>query len=168
LEDTEGLNLKEIEENKSNECVLVNTVQGNFKGYTRHEIEKAQEARRLQGMIGNPTEQEFVGMVHKELIANCPATMQDVYNANRIFGPDLANLRGKTTRIKPEHIRVDNVKIVRYFIKMHKYMTLVADVLFVNRLPFLVTCLRGISLITIEFLPLRTAKRLALTLEQVI
>ncbi len=42
LEDTEGINLKETKENKSNEYVLVNTVQGNdFKGFTRHKIKKA-------------------------------------------------------------------------------------------------------------------------------
>jgi hypothetical protein len=68
LEDNEGLNLKETEENKSNEYMLVNTVRGNFEGYTRHKIKKAQEARRLQGMIGNPTKQEFVGMVHEKLL----------------------------------------------------------------------------------------------------
>jgi hypothetical protein len=48
---------------------------------------------------------------------------------------------------------------------MHKYVTLVADVMFVNGLPFLVTSSRGISLVTIEYLPSRTAKRLAITLE---
>jgi hypothetical protein len=154
--------------NKSNEYMLVNTIQGNFEGYTRHEIKKAQEARRLQGMIGNPTEQEFAGMVHEKLITHCPVTVQDVHNANQFFGPDLANLRGKTTRTKLKHIRVHCVKIPRNFIKMHKYVTLVADVFFVNGLPFLVTSLRGISLIMIEFLPLQTVKRLALTLERVI
>jgi hypothetical protein len=82
LEETEGLDLKETEENKSNEYVLVNTVQGNFEGYTRHEIKKAQEARRLQGMIENPTKQEFVGMVREKLITNCPVTVQNVHNAN--------------------------------------------------------------------------------------
>ncbi len=51
---------------------------------------------------------------------------------------------------------------------MHKYVTLVANVLFVKGLSFLLTSSRRISLITIEFLPLQTAKRLALTLEQVI
>ncbi len=119
-------------------------------------------------MIGNPTKQEFAGVVNEKLITNCPVTVQDVHNANQIFDPNLANLRGKTTRTKPEHVRVDNVKIPLDFIKMHKYVTLVADMLFVNSLLFLVTSLRGISLITKKFLPLRTAKCLALTLEQVI
>ncbi len=69
--------------------MLVNTVQGNFEGYTRHKIKKAQEARRLQGIIGNPNEREFVGMVCEKLIANCPVTVQDVHDANQIFGPVL-------------------------------------------------------------------------------
>ncbi len=50
---------------------------------------------------------------------------------------------------------------------MHKYLTLVADVMFVNVLPFLVTLSRGISLVTIEYLPSRTAKRLVHTLRRV-
>ena len=77
-------------------------------------------------------------------------------------------LRGKTTRKKTEHVRVDYVEIPRDLVDMHKYVTLVADVMFVNGLPFLVTSSRGISLVTIEYLPSRTAKRLALTLERMI
>jgi hypothetical protein len=30
------------------ECLMVTTVRGNLEGYTRHEVEKAQDARRLQ------------------------------------------------------------------------------------------------------------------------
>ncbi len=83
------------------------------------------------------------------------------------MGPDLANLRGKTTRAKPDHIRVKYARIPKDFIQLHKYVTLVADVMFVNGLPFLVTSLRDISLVTIEHLPSRTAKRLVHTLEKV-
>jgi hypothetical protein len=74
--------------------VMVNTVTGNFEGYTKHDIKKTQEARRLQGMIGNPTEHEFEVMVREKLIANCPVTVRDIQNSHRIFGPNLANLRG--------------------------------------------------------------------------
>ncbi len=67
--------------------MLVNTVRGNFKGYTRHDIERAKEARRIQGMIANPTEKKFAGMVRERLLTNCPVTVRDVDNANRIFVP---------------------------------------------------------------------------------
>ena len=42
-------------------------------------------------------------------------------------------------------IKVDYVKIPRDLVDMHKYVTVVADVMFVNGLPFLVTLSRGIS-----------------------
>jgi hypothetical protein len=147
--------------------MLVNTVQANFEGFTRHEVEKTNEARCLQGMIGNPTKREFSGMVCEKLINNCPVTVHDIKNATRIFGPDLANLGGKTTRTKPERVRVKIVQIPWDFVQLHKYVTLVADVMFVNGLPFLVTSSRGLSLVTVEYLPSRTAKHLVHTLQRV-
>ncbi len=74
-------------------------------------------------------------MVREQLLTNCPVTIQDIDNANQIFGPDLANLRVKMTRTKPECILVKYLQIPQYFVKLHKYITLVADVMFVNSLP---------------------------------
>jgi hypothetical protein len=91
--------------------MLVNTVQANFEGFTRRKVKKANEVQCQQGMIGNPTKRQFAGMVHENLITNCPVTVHNINNANRIFGPDLANLRGKTTRTKPERVRVKIVQI---------------------------------------------------------
>jgi hypothetical protein len=70
-------------------------------------------------------------------------------------------------RTKPEHVCIEYVQIPRDFVKLHKYVTLVADAMFVNGLPFLVTSSRGISLVKIEYLKSRTAKRLVHTLERV-
>jgi hypothetical protein len=56
------------------------------------------------------------------------------------------------TRIKPECVRVKIVQIPWYFVQLHKYVMLVADIMFVNGLPFLVTSSIGFSLVTIEFL----------------
>ncbi len=53
------------------------------------------------------------------------------------------------------------------FVQLHKYIMLVADVIFVNGLSFLVTSLQGLSLVTFEHLPSRTAKRLVHTLKRV-
>ncbi len=94
-----GLHYHDVFNDESNiGLMLVNTARGNFEGYTRKEIKRAREARWIQGMIVNPTEREFSAMVHEKLLANCPVTVQDVNNAHHIYGCDLANIRGKTTR----------------------------------------------------------------------
>jgi hypothetical protein len=142
----QGLHYHDVSDENSNiEMMLMNTVRGNFEGYTRHDIKRAKEAQLIQGMIANPTEMEFAGMDRGRLLTNCPVTVCNVDNANRIFGPDLANLRGKTTRTKPVCIRVEYVQIPWDFVQLHKYVTLVANVMFVNGLPFLVTSSRGLS-----------------------
>ncbi len=57
-----GLHYHDVLDPESNiKLMLVNTVRGNFKEYTRHKVERVREARRIQGMIANPTEREFVG-----------------------------------------------------------------------------------------------------------
>jgi hypothetical protein len=91
--------------------MLVNTVRGNFEGYTCRKVERAREAQCIQGMIANPTEREFAGMVCEQLLTNCPVTVCDVDKANQIFGPDVANLRGKTIRTKLDRVRVEYVQI---------------------------------------------------------
>jgi hypothetical protein len=64
-------------------------------------------------------------------------------------------------------VRVEIVQNPWDFVQLHKYVTLVADVRFVNGLSFLVTSSRGLSLVTIEYLPSRTAKCLVHTLQKV-
>jgi hypothetical protein len=78
------------------ETALVQMVQGNYEGYTKKDILKANEACRAQGMIGNPSEKDYKGMVSGNLITNCPITTTDISNACAMFGPDLASIRGKT------------------------------------------------------------------------
>jgi hypothetical protein len=92
----QGLHYHDVSDSSSNiELMLVNTVRENFEVYMHHKVMKAMEARHIQGMIANPTKREFAGMVREQLLTNCPVTVQDVDNANQIFDPDLANLRGK-------------------------------------------------------------------------
>jgi hypothetical protein len=160
------LHYHDVSDPSSNlELMLVNTVRENFEGYTRQDVERAREARRIQAMIANPTKREFAGMVHDKLLTNCPITVRDVDDGNQFFGPNLANLRGNTTRAKLDHVRVEYARIPKDFIQLQQYMTLVTDVMFVNRLPFLVMSMWGISLVTIEHLPSQTAKCLVHTLE---
>ena len=78
---------------------VIPTVSTNYKGYTKCDIAKAHEAPRLQPMIGCPSPRDFTGVVCAKLLLNCPVSPSDITNAHDIFGPDLASLRGKPTKI---------------------------------------------------------------------
>ena len=74
---------------------FIQMVRGNMEGYTQREVEEACAAREAQAMLRHPTDQDFLGMVRSRMITNCPMSPTAVLNANRIFGPDLAGVRGK-------------------------------------------------------------------------
>ncbi len=58
-----------VEPKKSNEGLInVQTVRENYEGYTKQEILKAKEARRAQGLIGNPSKSNFRGMVRGNMV----------------------------------------------------------------------------------------------------
>ena len=146
---------------------FIQTVRGNMDGFTRREIDEARAAREAQGMMGHPTDRDFLGMVRANMITNCPVTVSAAQNANDIFGPDLAGVRGRTVRRPPEAVRTDYVQLPRYILERFRVVVLTADVMFVNRVPFLVSQSRGLNFLTVEFLPVRTAKSLAARIDQI-
>jgi hypothetical protein len=132
-----------------------------MEGYTAREVEDARAARVAQAMLGHPTDRDFLGMVRSNMIDNCPVTESAVVNANRIFGPDLAGVRGRTVRRPPESVTTNHVQIPRVILERHQVVTLTVDVMFVNGVPFLVSASRGLNLISAEHTPSRTAPLLA-------
>ncbi len=72
-------------------------------------------------------------------VSNIPSRPHDLANANHIYGKDLGGVRGKTTRIKPDRVYEETVNVPRDFYHLHHFVTLVADVMFVNSAAFLVT-----------------------------
>jgi hypothetical protein len=87
---------KENKDGTKKEVTLVQTVRGNYKGFTKQEVIKAGEAREAQAMLGNPSENDFQGLVSGNLIPNCPIAHANISTARKIFGPDLASIHRKT------------------------------------------------------------------------
>ena len=149
--------------------VNVNTVRQNYEGYTKHQVKNAERARRLMGMVASPSERDYQAMVRLNMLKDCPVTNDDIRNAHAIYGPDLASIRGKTVRRAPERVVVDYVDVPRHLLSLHENVTLSADVMFVNGVPFLVSASRSINLITIEHAPRRrTASYLATLLNRIV
>ena len=81
-------------------------------------------------------------------------------NANRIFGSDLAGLRGRTVIETPAPVTTNYVQIPREILERHRLVVLAVDVMFVNSVPFLVSVARGLNFITVEYTKTHTAKAL--------
>ena len=69
---------------------FVQMVRQNYEGFTKKEILQAKEARQATGLIGNPSENNFKGLVSNNMITNSPIKTTAITNARYIFGKDLA------------------------------------------------------------------------------
>ena len=49
-------------------------------------------------VVGTPTVENFKVLLKMNAIKNCPVTAEDITIAERIFGPDISNLKGKSMR----------------------------------------------------------------------
>jgi hypothetical protein len=75
------------------------------------------------------------------MIKNCSVTSTDIYNAHNFFGDDIASLRGKTLCNTQDTVIADYVEIPNEILDLNKEVTMAADVMFVNGLPFVTSSL---------------------------
>jgi hypothetical protein len=148
--------------------VHVATVHDNYDNFSHKQIEGAQAARRLMRMIATPSTPDFNALVRLNMIPDCPITTENIKHADTLFGPDLATIRCKTVWRKPTRVVTDYVDILRALVDINKQVILAVDVMFVNSVPFLVSVLRTINLITIEHAPKRTASKLGDLIQRII
>ena len=131
---------------------LVNTVADNSSKYTSREYSQAVLARKLHRIIGRPGTRFFMNAVDKHLIPNCPITRKDILAAEDIFGPDVGILKGKTVRRNGPRVTGTNVTIPDSLMQKYRQVILAGDIMFVNKIPFLVTISRHIKFCTTQML----------------
>ena len=100
-------------------------------------MERAKVARKLYHIVGSPTLEAFKAMLKSNIIKNCPVTAADVDIAEKIYGPAISTLKGKTTRQTPKPVVADEVMIPSELLMKHRQIELCMDTMFVNKQPFL-------------------------------
>lgn len=132
--------------------VMVNTVANKKSSYTNRAYSRAVTARNIQKMIGRPSTKEFIQIVERNLLPNCPVNRADIMAAEDIFGPDIGSLKGKTVRKSTEHVEIPSITIPSELMSRYCEVIIGADIMYVNKLPFMVTISRNIKFSTAELI----------------
>ena len=118
---------------------MLQTVCEKFGLFTERQVNRAIASRDMQARVAHPTYEKFKQMVSRKSLDNCSIFANDVTNARAIFVPNRPGLRVKTFRKRPERVVPEYLEIQKDFYWLHHFVTLTADVMFVNGIPFFTT-----------------------------
>jgi hypothetical protein len=122
---------------------LVDDIKGE---YTKREYRDAALARKVQNIMMFPNARAYSRIVDSNQLANCPVKRSNITAAERIFGPNLSGLKGKTVYRNgpPVTGRID--RILPNIRDRYQCVVLGVDIMFVNKIPFLITVARGLRI----------------------
>ena len=88
-------------------------------------------------------------MIRSGGLLNCEYTVEDVLRAHKIYGPDIASLKGKTKRSKQRAPKIDQL----FWRRIRALQTLCIDLFFVCGLTFLLSVSKPLDLMMVTYLP---------------
>ena len=137
---------------RRSEFLFMVTVEDNMKSFMKQQIMAAEKARNLYAGLAYPSLTDFKWILKSNQIHECPVSYEDANTAEKIWGPSIAALKGKTTQKTHEKVTSDIVAIPTEIRELHRIVTMSIDVFFVNKIPFLLTLSRNICFSTVTHL----------------
>jgi hypothetical protein len=138
-----------------NQLAFVNTVSENKEG-SKRQIKSAELAHTLYKTLSYPSMKDFKWVIQSNQIKDCPVTVQYIDVARKIWGKNIAVMKGKTTRSKSIPVARDYGKVPMELMKLHKEVFLTTYIFFVNKIPFFLTLSRKICFTAVNHLADRT------------
>ena len=74
----------------------------------------------------------FKSLLSMKIIKKCPVTTEDVNIAEKIFGPDISSLKGRSTRRKLKPVRKDLIEVLKELLMKHHDIELCMNTMDVN------------------------------------
>jgi hypothetical protein len=146
---------------------LINIVDDNKAKFSQRDYLNAVEARKIMHMIGRPSLQQFLHILDRNQLPNCPVTRRDALNAEAIFGTDVGSLKGKTVHRSSVPVQPILNDLPAETMAAYKDVVLCADIMYVNKIPFFVTISRHIHFSTVEMLHNRKSETVLNAIKQV-
>jgi hypothetical protein len=99
-------------------------------------------------------------VIRSSEIKDFPVTVQDIDLALKIWGKNIAALKGNTTRRKMIPVARDYVKVPLELMKLHKEAFMTTAIFFVNKNPLFLTLSRNITFTAVNHLTDRTVPQI--------
>ena len=90
-------------------------------------------------------------------VHNCPIRIEDIKIAQNIFGPDMATLKGKSTRKKQKPVLEDWIELPKEILEKHSKIELCIDVMYINGVGLMTAIDRTIKYQSVEYIESRHA-----------
>jgi hypothetical protein len=108
------------------------TLEENMKFLSPRQQKHAYRARELYDAMGTPTVDDLKAMIQLNIIRDNIVTTEDVNLAVQAFGPDVNDIKGKTTRSCPKQVMSNIVEIPDELLEAQKDVILSMDGMTVN------------------------------------
>ena len=89
-------------------------------------------------------------MVSSNMINNFPVTFRGIKNANKIFGPDITSMKGKSVRSLTEAVVINYMEIPNNILDMKINLEVSVDVMSVNKIPFPASISKRLGFTTVK------------------
>ncbi len=94
---------------KAIEVPTVETTKANEMMFSKRQVRDAQVAKELMRRLGYASVKDEALLVNSGAILNCPVTTTNVYRAVKIYGSDVASLKGKTKQQPSKIVKIEHV-----------------------------------------------------------
>ena len=128
----------------------MNTVSDNKNMYTKRELKAVARARQFQNIIMFPSTRELMDFSDQHLLKNNPVQRADIKDAEKIYCTNLGSLKGKTATRKGITVASQITGVPPVIKQKYKNVTLCIDLLFVNKIPFLLMISRRLHFGSVE------------------
>ena len=139
-----------------------------MKQFTKSEIERAKAAKKLYHTIGNLSIDDYKTIIKSNAIKKCPVVIQDIENAETIYGKDVSSLKGKSVRTKPTPAIDDYVEVPSELKAANEYIDLFMDIMCINEVKFLVSTSKRMKYINIIYIKDRMKSTLLEAIDKVL
>ena len=129
----------------------INTIEDNKQKFSALDRRRATKARKFQDILNLPA-REIIRLIDQNAIPNCPITRDDMKAADKIYGPSMVGLKGKTVRRPGEHVRPDIPSLPPDILSRYRDVSIGADIMYVNSVRFFVTISQHLQFGTIEMI----------------